>query len=116
MDDRSQHDAAALSPLDRLARAVLVWDDVPHARAADRDGSVEHDATTVERAKGAVMLRYGVNSHVALAMLAGWARDAGVSITEVARALVDGAVRSGRLPHHHHQVGEWLRARNLDIN
>ncbi len=112
MEDRSQRDLGAPRPLDRLVRAVLAWEDVADAGSARRD---EHHSITVERAKGAVMLRYGVNSHVALAMLLRWARDADVPITEVSAALVDGAVRGGRLPHDHHQIGEWLRARDMDI-
>jgi hypothetical protein len=113
MDDRRPRDGAGPGPLDRLVHAVVAWDKVPRRCAA---APVEQDSVTVDRAKGAIMLRYGVNSHVAMAMITRWARDTHLSVAVVARALVEGAVRSGRLPHDQHQIGEWLRARNVDIN
>ncbi len=52
------------------------------------------EQTTLERAKGAVMFQYGVNSHIALAMLARWSRSADVPITTLASALVEGTVHN----------------------
>lgn len=49
---------------------------------------LSQDQVALERAKGAVMLCFGVNSHVAFAMLAGWSRLSQVPITTLASALV----------------------------
>jgi hypothetical protein len=116
MDDRKPRDGGGPGPLERLVHAVLAWDLVPSTNARSAAAPREQDAVTVDRAKGAIMLRYGVNSHVAMAMLARWARDTQATTADVSRALVDGVVRSGRLPHDQHQVGEWLRARTMDSN
>ena len=80
------------TPLDRLVIAVRARDKIPPMpRPAPRPG-VDHDRATLERAKGAVMFRYGVNSHIAFAMIARWSRSADVPITSLAYALVEGTV------------------------
>jgi hypothetical protein len=44
----------------------------------------------VERAKGALMYHYGIDSRQALAVLGGWARRSRTSVATVAHALLGG--------------------------
>lgn len=85
------------TPLDRLSVTVSGWDQIPSMpQSAHRPwGSTEQ--VILERAKGAVMFRHGVNSHIAFAMLAHWSRTADVPIATLARALVDGTLDSDTL-------------------
>lgn len=46
----------------------------------------------VERAKGALMLQFGIGSHQAFGLLLGWSRERGVPVPELARLLVLGVV------------------------
>jgi hypothetical protein len=46
----------------------------------------------VERAKGALMLQFGIGSHQAFALLLGWSRERAVPVEELARVLVRGVV------------------------
>ena len=64
----------------------------------------------VEQAKGVVMLRYGVSSYEALAALARWAREAHVSLAELAHALVKG-VCQGRATPDSRGLVRWLEHR-----
>lgn len=47
-------------------------------------------ADTIEQAKGALMLRYGVNSQIAFATLARWAAEAGADVAQIAHVLMHG--------------------------
>jgi len=44
----------------------------------------------VEQAKGVLMLRYGIGSYEALAVLGRWSQERGASLHELARALTHG--------------------------
>lgn len=46
------------------------------------------DPRKVEQAKGALMLRYGINSHEAYALLLRWAHEAGTDAGRVAHVLL----------------------------
>ena len=48
--------------------------------------TIEADRAVVEQAKGALMLRYGLNSHEALALLPAWSREMGTSVHAIAHA------------------------------
>lgn len=76
--------------------------DHPTDNAADR--------SVVEQAKGALMLHYGVSSYESLAAMARWAREAGVSVPEVAHALVKG-VCQGRVTQETEGMVRWLEQR-----
>ena len=62
------------SPLDRIVAAVRTWDtmagDGGTTMAGRRRRRRSSTRAVVEQAKGAVMLRYGVESHVAMGILA----------------------------------------------
>ena len=48
------------------------------------------EPAVVEQAKGVLMLRYGIGSYEALAVLGGWARASDYPLIDVARALTHG--------------------------
>ena len=58
--------------------------------------TIEGDRAVVEQAKGALMLRYGINSHEALALLLAWSREMGTTLHAIAHALMDGACPGSR--------------------
>jgi hypothetical protein len=68
------------------------------------------ERAVVEQAKGVIMLRYGVSSYESLAALARWAREAHVSLPEVAHALVKG-ICQGRVTPETRGMVRWLEQR-----
>lgn len=67
-------------------------------------------SAVVEQAKGAIMLRYGVTSYESLAAMARWAREAHVSLEEVANAMVKG-ICQGRVTPETKGLVRWLEQR-----
>ena len=63
------------------------------------------ESAVVEQAKGVLMLRYGVGSYEAFAVLVRWSREAGVVLQESARALMEGVCK-GRVAAAH--LDPWL--------
>lgn len=106
------------TPLDRLVVSVRAWNKLSAApeQRAPRRGPVDRERITLERAKGAVMLRYGVNSHVAFAMISRWSRVAEIPIATLCAALVDGAVRNEDMFDDRPALDEWLEERLTDGN
>lgn len=51
------------------------------------------DLRLLEQAKGVVMMRYGLGSYEALALIARWSNEAGVRVDDTAQALVLGVVQ-----------------------
>ena len=94
-----QPDVTNGSPLDRIVAAVRTWDemgaDSSPTSAARRRRRRYSTRAVVEQAKGAVMLRYGVESHVALGILACWARGLDIPFEKLAQAVVDGVTEEG---------------------
>jgi hypothetical protein len=68
------------------------------------------DVAVVEQAKGALMLRYGVGSYESLGAMVAWAREAEVSLLDVAHALVKGVCQGHVTPDSHAMV-RWLEKR-----
>lgn len=66
----------------------------------------------VEQAKGVLILRYGVSSYEALAILGRWAAESGYPLALIARALTLG-VCQGRWGHNPGEAGlvRWLESR-----
>lgn len=107
------------TPLDRLVQSVQTVGEgatLPRRVLARRPRRIEQDHTTREHAKAVVMLRYGVNSHEALAMLAGWSRTAGVSVTTLVGALIDGTFQNDGLLDDWSSLDEWLEERLNDTD
>jgi hypothetical protein len=67
-------------------------------------------SAVVEQAKGAIMLRYGVTSYESLAAMARWAREAHVSLEDVANAMVKG-ICQGRVTPETKGLVRWLEQR-----
>ena len=65
--------------------------------------------STIEQAKGVLMLRYGVGSYEAFAILVRWSQDAGVALPLIALALTSG-ICQGRDDARvgHPQLTRWL--------
>ncbi len=68
------------------------------------------DRAVVEQAKGAIMLRYGVGSYESLAAMARWAREAHVTLPDVAHVLVTG-ICQGRVTPETRGMVRWLEQR-----
>ena len=66
------------------ARPVATDPAVPAACGADSR------SVLVERAKGALMHHYGIDSHQAFAVLIAWARTSGTPVPTIAHALLRG--------------------------
>lgn len=80
-----------------------------------RTTELEAERAVVEQAKGAIMLRYGVGSYESLAAMARWAREAHVTLPEVAHALVKG-ICQGRVTPETEGMVRWLEQRlRVDI-
>lgn len=81
------------STSDSLLDALHEWREVD--RSANESvvaGLRVSDAnrTVVERAKGALMLRYGIDSHQAFALLVRWSRVTRTPVTTIAQTLLRG--------------------------
>ena len=68
------------------------------------------DRALLEQAKGVLMLRYGIGSLEALAVLATWSREAGADLVDLARGLVWG-VCQGRVEPDDEGLVTWLHHR-----
>ena len=51
---------------------------------------IDAKAALIERAKGALMLHYGIDSHQALAVLVGWGRTSQTPVATIAHTLLRG--------------------------
>ena len=73
---------------------------------------------TIEQAKGALMLRYGVDSHIALATLTRWADEAGADVAQIAHVLMHGICQGHvAVEVRERHLVRWLEERlrrNLD--
>jgi hypothetical protein len=73
------------------------------------------ELAVVEQAKGVLMLRYGIGSYEALAVLGRWSQESGVAIEDVARAITHGVCQghAGTAPEQTGLV-RWLEQRLRD--
>lgn len=72
-------------------------------------------AALVERAKGAVMMNYGVDSHQASAVLLGWARTSRTSVPTIAHTLLRGICEGNpRTELRQRTLTRWLEAQLRD--
>lgn len=68
-------------------------------------GTTNVEVAVVEQAKGVLMLRYGLGSYEALAVLVSWSREADVGLGPLCRALVHGVCQGRR---HASRESSWL--------
>jgi hypothetical protein len=76
------------------------------------------EMAVIEQAKGVLMLRYGIGSYEALAVLGRWSQDSGVSIGDLSRAITHG-VCQGHSGHASTSTAlvRWLEQRlREDLN
>jgi hypothetical protein len=73
------------------------------------------ELAVVEQAKGVLMLRYGIGSYEALAVLGRWSQESGFPLSDVARAITHGVCQghSSSAPHEQGLV-RWLEQRLRD--
>jgi len=73
------------------------------------------ELAVVEQAKGVLMLRYGIGSYEALAVLGRWSQESGVAMEDVARAITHGVCQghAGTAPEQTGLV-RWLEQRLRD--
>ena len=90
-------------------------------RAAAPDSSVfgrcglDARAALVERAKGALMLHYGIDSHQALAVLIGWARTSHTPVPIIAHTLLHGICEGNpQTEIRQRALMRWLEAQLRD--
>lgn len=83
----------------------------------DPDGQqLSGDRLVVEHAKGALMLRYGIDSHQAFAVLLRWARSTHTPVHTVAHTLVHGICEgSPRTEQCQAALMRWIECR-LRVN
>lgn len=57
-----------------------------------------YELAIVEQAKGVLMLRYGIGSYEALAVLERWSHQTGASLADLSRAITHGICQGHRTP------------------
>ena len=82
----------------------------PRPPRDDPAGAPRSGRVTVERAKGILMFRHGVNSHQAFAILIRRAHMLDTDVTLLAERLIDDALREGLVPHTSPTEVRWLAA------
>ena len=81
---------------------------IPGTSAPSSVHVIAGDRAVLEQAKGALMLRYGIGSHEAFALLLTWSRESQTPLHTIAHALVNGA---GETDHHEPALIRWLQER-----
>lgn len=104
--------------LDVLERERIA--DGPAATKASVLGPCGIDARSalIERAKGALMLHYGIDSHQAVAVLIGWARTSHTPVATIAHTLLRGICEGNpQTEVRQRALVRWLEAqlRNWDL-
>ncbi len=87
------HTDTARLPSQHMVDSLRRWQDADRAAAEPLVPGVrvlEAHRTVIEHAKGALMLRYGIDSHQGFAVLVRWARASHTPVVTVADALVHG--------------------------
>ena len=112
------HSAAGAGPGERLVRSLELWRDADRmaGTAQPLAGSrhLEAHRVLIEHAKGALMLRYGLDSHQAFAVLVRWARVTQLPVVGLAEALVHGICEgSPRTERRQRALLRWLEQQLL---
>lgn len=77
--------------------------------------ATEAGTARIEQAKGALMMRYGVDSHQALAVLVHWAQVTGTPVPTIAHTLMHGICEGNPSTEAQHRpLVRWLTAQLRD--
>ena len=104
---------SAADPGERLADSLELWRDADRiadiAQPAAGARHLEAHRVLIEHAKGALMLRYGIDCHQAFAVLVRWARVTQLPVVGLAEALVHGICEgSPRTERRQEALLRWL--------
>jgi hypothetical protein len=72
------------------------------------------ETAVIEQAKGVLMLRYGIGSYEALAVLGRWSQESGFSLSDVARAITHGVCQGRSGTPYEAGLVRWLEQRLRD--
>lgn len=67
------------------------------------------DRVVLEQAKGALMLRYGIGSREAFAVLLAWSRQSNTTLHTIAHTLVTAVHHGDVAEHHEPSLVRWLQ-------
>ena len=78
---------------------------------------IDAGSALIERAKGALMLHYGVDSHQAFAVLVGWARTSHTPVATIAHTLLRGICEGNpQTEVRQRALVRWLEAQLRDCD
>lgn len=106
-------DSHALPSGDRLLESLRHWRDADAATAAAPFAwnlrAIDANRAVVERAKGVLVLRYGIDSYQAFAVLVRWSHLSRIPVHTIAHALVHGICQgSPRTGDQQRPLIRWL--------
>lgn len=110
---------AALHPDTGLLDALHEWRDTAWTAASEchvpEHRAIDANRATIERAKGALMRRYGMDTFQAFSLMVRWARQTRTPVHTLARTLVQGVAEADPQPERRHRLlVRWLERRLLD--
>ncbi len=86
-------------------------------RATSVPGPRASASALIEQAKGALMLRYGIDSYQALALLVRWARVSHTPVPSIAHTLLHGICEGNpQTEVRHRALVRWLEAQLRDAD
>jgi len=115
----STHNGTSPDPTDRLVASLGQWREDRTSTAlrrgvADRR-KIDASRTVIDQAKGALMLRYGIGSHQAFAVMVRWSQDTETDLPALAYTLVHGICqRDDDIKSRQPALVQWLEARLRD--
>lgn len=99
---------------DRLLESLQHWRDADLAAGAPGPNvwnlrAIDAHRAVIEHAKGALMVRYGIDSHQAFAVLVRWSHVTRIPVHTIAGALVHGICEGGpQTEDRHRPLIRWL--------
>jgi hypothetical protein len=98
---------------DRLLESLRQWRDADISGAPEpfvRDlRAIDANRAVIEHAKGALMLRYGIDSYQAFAVMVRWSHLTRIPVHTIAHTLVHGICEgSPQTEHRHAPLMRWL--------
>lgn len=106
----------ALHPDTPLLEALHQWRDTDWTSTSEshvpEHRAIEANRATIERAKGALMRRYGMDTFQAFSLMVRWSRLTHTPVHTLARTLVQGIEEANPQPERRHRpLIRWLESR-----